>query len=302
MTARGEMTTPRRQIVAYFDHEFISPSTKKLDADISEMIEVGFTNTVLCVTETDIHHRERQAYLKDAVAHMQGEGLEVWADPWAVGGVFGGEAVSHFVDRGETRCDCNDKLEPLLDRWLDTVVGLEIKTVFWDEPEMHCEPHRKDELRFLEKYTRKAGELALDNVVCLCANRAKKYLLNEVVALPDVIEIATDPYYPNAFEKIAETHRSRYVADWAEYTKAVADAHRKRSHLWVQNFDISEGEEHIIGEHIAIATTKNIDVAVWGFHGCESIPGFFKPTNALPTRLWQAAVRALSTKDTMQEA
>lgn len=294
MEAGGQLIIPERRIVSYFDHEFLETSVRKLEADVAEMVSAGFTQVVLCVTETDVRSRERQAYLADAAEVMQASGLEVWADPWAVGGVFGGEGISHFKRRHEKHCDCNPHLEKLLDRWLETVVRLGAKTVFWDEPEMHCRDHHGGEIEFIDKYTQKAGALALQNVVCLTANQQKMSQLEEIAAMPTVAEIATDPYYPNAFTRILEGQRLNYVASWARATKTVADTHGKRSHMWVQNFGIPEGCEDIISEHIAIARTEGIDVAVWGFHGCESVPNFITPHQASSRTMWKATIGALA--------
>lgn len=296
MEANAGTRYPRRRIVSYFDHEFIEPSMEKLDRDIREMTDAGFTNVVLCVTETDLRSQERQAYLKKAVDSMQSAGLDIWADPWAVGGVFGGEAVSYFKREHEKHCDCNPHLEKLLDRWLDTVGQLGIETVFWDEPEMHCQDHQNEEMGFLEKYTRKAGELALRNVVCLCANPRKANLLQQVAAMPLVTELATDPYFPNAFTAVPDERRLDYVARWARETKRAAEANGKRSHIWVQNFDIDAGREYMIGEHIAVADAAGVDVAVWGFHGCESVPDFITPGQASSRAMWATTIDALCGK------
>jgi hypothetical protein len=294
MEAGGRLIIPERRIVSYFDHEFLEPSARKLEADVAEMTNAEFTQVVLCVTETDVRSRERQAYLMDAVETMQASGLDVWADPWAVGGVFGGEGISHFKRRHERHCDCNPHLERLLDRWLETVVQLGAKTVFWDEPEMHCREHLGGEIEFIDKYTQKAGALALQNVVCLSANRRKRSQLEEIAAMSAVAELATDPYYPNAFTRIPEAQRLEYVATWAHETKMVADTYGKRSHMWVQNFGIPEGRENIINEHIAIARTEGIDVAVWGFHGCESVPNFITPDQASSRTMWKTTIGALA--------
>ena len=299
MEAGEQLIIPKRRIVSYFDHEFIAPSARKLDADIDEMSEAGFTQVVLCVTETDVRSRERQAYLKDAVEAIQATGLEVWADPWAVGGVFGGEGVSHFKRKHEKHCDCNPHLEKLLDRWLDTAATLGAATVFWDEPEMHCERHRNGEVDFIDKYTKKAGALALQNVVCLSADPSKQHQLQEVAAMPAVAELATDPYFPNAFALISETERLDYVASWARDTRRIADENGKRSHVWVQNFGIPDGRENMIAEHIAVADAEGIDVAVWGFHGCESVPNFITPGQASSCTMWAMTVGALALRRTL---
>lgn len=285
---------PPRQIVSYFDHEFIKPTPAKLEADVAEMQAAGFTDVVLCVTESDLREKRRRKYIAEATATLHNVGMDVWADPWAVGGVFGGEGVSLFRNSGEVCCDHNPKLEYLLDTWLNAVAESGITTVFWDEPEMHCNDDRGNELAFLEKYTDKAGELALRSAVCLCANALKRQQFHQVAALPAVTELAADPYFPNAFSTINEADRQTYVAGWAQYVKQIAERHGKASHAWVQTFDVPAGREVMIDEHVAAICNQGVDVAVWGFHGCESVPGFTKPANMPPRAAWERVVGALA--------
>jgi len=168
-----------RRIVSYFDHEFIPLTENKMDHDVSEIADAGFSHVVMTVSESDMESSDRQARIRDVVDRFNDEGIEVWADPWRIGGVHGGEAISYFEQSGEKGCFCNPKLNILVNQWLHTVGRLGINKVFWDEPEMKCDEHRDDELRYIEHFTGVATEMGLRNAVCLTANRTKKWQLEE---------------------------------------------------------------------------------------------------------------------------
>lgn len=289
------MNTPERRIVSYFDHEFVPLTHEKLDADLNEMVDAGFTNVVLCVSEADIATKQRQEQLKVIRREMAHRGLEVWADPWGVGRVFGGEALSAFAEN-ELSCSCNPNLDILLTTWLEQVKQAGFNTVMWDEPQLRHEPHENDELEFIERYTQRAGELGMQSVVVQCANEKKLdeqiKQLRYVAQLPNVIEIGTDPYYPNAFvppSALPEAARLDYIERWVNYTKQAAEAAGKKWHVWVQCFDIPRGREQMVAEHLAVCHKNLADVAIWGFHGCESVPDFVKPCDADPRELWRIA-------------
>jgi hypothetical protein len=262
------------------------------------MTDAGFTNVVLCVTEKDIASRSRLAFLRDTVGYMHSRDLTVWTDLWGVGGVFGGEGGSPFSDSGEARHMGNPKLDQLIRRGLYTAASIDSDAIFWDEPEMKdSRRYRNKEVAFLEKYTAAAGEVALKSVVCLCADEAKLYQLPLVANLPDVVEIATDPYVPNPFPHMNITEESRlsYIGQWADFTRQAAESAGIDWHIWVQNFGIPQGRESMIDEHIDILRRRHVgSIAIWGFHGCRVVPEFTNAENAPPDVLWQRAKNALA--------
>ena len=100
------------------------------------------------VSETDI------AYHKSALGkifeHCRRRKLEIWADPWGVGGVFGGETFSHYLVRhrdawqvlsdgqiAPQACLNRPELSHLLKEWILTVRDMGAQVVFWDEPHLH---------------------------------------------------------------------------------------------------------------------------------------------------------------------
>jgi len=77
-------------------------------------------------------------------------GLEVWLDPWGVGGVFGGESYSQFISRnldarqisceGESlpaACFNSPKFRSFIKEWVDASIEIGADNIFWDEPHFY---------------------------------------------------------------------------------------------------------------------------------------------------------------------
>lgn len=267
-----------RQIVSYFDQEFMDLTPEKATEDINEIVAAGYTTVVLCITERDLASPERLRRLCDLVTEMKERGLEVWADPWNLCGMFGGEAISYFEEAKEKRCMCNPKARKLIDYWTEIIPGLGINVIFLDEPEMKCDDHRFQEIQFLEKVTAKAGTIGLESVVCLCADYRRQWHLKEVAAMPDVVELAADPYpypHPYVFDKgVPKADRLDFITEWTIDTRRAAEAAGKRSHIWQPTFGITRGHEFEIVENLLTVRQHIGSSAVWGFRGCMSVPNF----------------------------
>ena len=126
--------------VSYFGNRFVSHAREDLKRIASCCDYVLHT-----VSEADLH------FHKSVVSKIIGEtkklGLEVWADPWALGGVFGGEALSRFLvdhrDSWQVMSDgrpvpsaCLNRAEwrSFVKEWILTVRDMGADVMFWDEP------------------------------------------------------------------------------------------------------------------------------------------------------------------------
>lgn len=126
--------------VSYFGNRFLSHGK----ADIARISE-SCDYIVHTVSETDmIFHK---AVLFKLFEESRRKGLEVWADPWSLGGVFGGEALSGFLlshrDSWQTMSDgrivpsaCMTRPEwrSFMKEWVLTVRDMGAQTILWDEP------------------------------------------------------------------------------------------------------------------------------------------------------------------------
>lgn len=113
--------------------------------DLEYMKEIG-CNTILHTFSENDYHFYPDTMKK--IVHISKElGFETYIDPWGVGGVFGGEAFTHFVLRHtEARQRFpNDNLAPaacpnskhfreFMYQWIEQALKTGVDYVFWDEP------------------------------------------------------------------------------------------------------------------------------------------------------------------------
>ena len=130
--------------VSYFGNRIL----KHVEEDMKELKEIGFDVIVHTFSEND--HKFYFRTMKDIVKLTKNLGMEVWIDPWGVGGVFGGEAFSNFLienpsewqitNRGRavgSACLNSPKFREYMKRWLEAAVETGANAVFWDEPHFH---------------------------------------------------------------------------------------------------------------------------------------------------------------------
>ena len=76
--------------VSYFGNRFLTHAKEDL-----KRIASSCDYVVHPVNEADLTYHK--AALSKIISESRKLGLEVWVDPWALGGVFGGEAFSKFL-------------------------------------------------------------------------------------------------------------------------------------------------------------------------------------------------------------
>lgn len=125
---------------AYFGNRFLGHAERDL-ASLAECCDY----VVHTVSENDLYFHK--AALARIFAATRKRGLEAWADPWGLGGVFGGEALSKFLldHPNDWQVLSNDRRVPaaclnsehflqFMREWLLTVVDMGAQVIFWDEP------------------------------------------------------------------------------------------------------------------------------------------------------------------------
>ena len=88
--------------------------------------------------------------IREIVTICHDIGLEVYLDPWGVGGVFGGEAYSAFVARNidarqirndgaiaPVACPNHPKFRAFMKEWIHAAVTMNPQVIFWDEPHFY---------------------------------------------------------------------------------------------------------------------------------------------------------------------
>ena len=273
-----------RHLVAYFGNRYLD----HFERDLEEIRRHGFDGVVHCVSEADREWGMRR--IAEMFAATRDAGLSCWADPWGVGGVFGGEAHSAYLARGGLVGAADPGFRALVHNWVDDVAAAGAEWVFWDEPDLGL-GHGVDALiSFLGDVSAYARQQGLRNSVCLTSTVTNMPAFRSLAALESIDDIGTDPYY-----KLDLDHRDPdpedYVGAWTDRVHDAAEGFGKTSHVWVQAFHIAAGEEHRIGRCLAVARAHGASrLGVWAFRACEPLD--IRP--ARPDVAWQAVREALT--------
>lgn len=134
------MQHPIRTGTAYFGCHHI----KHVRSDFAELAQTCDW-LVLPMSEADL--RWSPGTVREITAAAHDAGIEVWIDPWGVGGIFGGEALSGFVGEYPDECQVSDQGKHLpsacpnspvfrefLHGWIDVAAQSGADVLFWDEP------------------------------------------------------------------------------------------------------------------------------------------------------------------------
>jgi hypothetical protein len=140
------MSAPKLGL-SYFGNRYPHHAREDLEA----IAATGATIVDHVMSEDDL--RWYAGTIRDLVAAGKEMGFEHWLAPWALGGVFGGEASSYAVMESPDQCQCdNDGLhlpalclnQPafrhLMTAWLDAAAEAGVDVVTWDEPHLAVPP------------------------------------------------------------------------------------------------------------------------------------------------------------------
>ena len=115
------------------------------ERDLDRFVDEGLSAVLHTFSERDrSYYRDTMA---DIVAAGAARGLTTYVNPWGVGRVFGGEALSEFIGRRpEARqrlstgsalpaaCFNHPEFREYVRGWVEDAVGIGADVVFWDEP------------------------------------------------------------------------------------------------------------------------------------------------------------------------
>ena len=278
--------------------------------------------------------------MTDVFRMTESLGMEVWVDNWGMAGAPGDS--SHFLcahpdghmmfSNGQMHpkivCYNNPEFHQFAKDWLDTVVEMGAKTVFWDEP---CMPKRslgeglgeaytcacpRCQKLFEEKYGRpmplledeQVAEFRKDTLVnffrvvtdyaaTLGIRNTCCFMPGEYMHMLDTVrEVAALPHMDNLGVDPYWYSRNRYKQPYEYvygYTKQMMDItneYHKDHNLWIQTYAVPAGRE----EEIVQATEAAYDAGArcllaWSYAGGES--NDYRAD--LPERTWIATVEAM---------
>jgi len=127
--------------IGYFDCR----SLRHVLDDLDDIVAHNCTYVVHCLSEADLAFYKET--MKEIVAATHEKGLEVWIDPWGVGGTFGGETFSRFVasnpratqlrsdgKRAPLACPNQRSFRRFMKGWVEAAAYIGADVVLWDEP------------------------------------------------------------------------------------------------------------------------------------------------------------------------
>ncbi len=129
---------------AYFDNIIL----KHFVTDMKEVRKTGCSFIVLTFSENSLlYHVET---FRKMVAAAKKQGLTVLIDPWMIGGVFGGEAMTHLPmwhpeerqvrsdgKQAPALCVNSPALMRYLKKWVDVAASFKPDYILWDEPHFY---------------------------------------------------------------------------------------------------------------------------------------------------------------------
>jgi hypothetical protein len=130
--------------VSYFG----ARDVRHVTADMADIAAHHCSFVVHTFSEADYYFYSKA--MKEVVAVSHEAGLDVYMDPWGVGGVFGGEAFSRFVMENPDQCQrqadgknlpsaClnREAFRSFMKKWIDAAVATGTDFLFWDEPHFY---------------------------------------------------------------------------------------------------------------------------------------------------------------------
>lgn len=293
-----------RRTVSYFEPQFHSTAIMKpgeffdrYGAD--QMIDIankGFDEVIMCVTELDMQTAARRELLTNLTEVATEQGLVVTADPWRVGGIFGGEGMSFYEQNGGKPCTCDVELEKLLLKWIDTVAMAGIKRIFWDEPELDCIDHNRS-LELIDRFSQEAVARGINwNGSCIRSRDPEVDLANDVASMLAINEIAVAPYPFHPQNKIQKTSSEVVsgIAPWFERIKVAADKHGVDAQAWLQGFNITSNNLPVLEIYVdEIKKARIGNIAVWGYKGCGIVTDLNPAPAEQPQVVWEEVCRIM---------
>ncbi len=163
-------------------------------------------------------------------------------------------------------------------------------------PEEETENVQKFKLHSLIEFLRKmfayAAKKGVKNTTCMLPVELMRDSgsWEKVASLPHLYGFGTDPYWTSVQQQRVKFDLGEYMRPFCKEVKRLADTYKLRGHIWIQNFSIPEGEEHIITQAVDIARSEGIeDICAWTYFGAK---GMASLRSARPQVVWDTLRKA----------
>ena len=219
---------------------------------LPEILERGFDTILFPICEQtwqfNLHN------IKEMREIAEKAGLDTWAGPWALCGIFAGEALSTFRP--------NDAgADEVLELWKADVIAAGFRTIFLDEPNIDCDPDT------LYAWYRRQRTITMPEIrlVTTLDDEMFDSLSDEQIRTLPVDSIGVSVYHwTKDITKI-----TRRTLMW---TSRLRRLRPNDSHVWIQGFDLEAGAEWIPVMTKQLARTMGVtNFGHWSFRASRCV-------------------------------
>lgn len=235
---------------------------RHVERDLDRFVDAGLTAILHTFSEADREYY--QETMTDIVAASHDKDLTVYVNPWAVGHVFGGEALSEFVGRNPNHCQImstgervaaacfnSPRFREFMREWTRDAASLGADVLFWDEPHWYI----------AEWYNK---EFPDDAWGCRCEHCRKAY------------RERFDESMPTEYTEHVAQFREESLLSFLNDVMSVAREAGSRNAVCLLP---SEDSEHGLRDWADLADNQNLDILAtdpyWAIHADTADPGEF---------------------------
>lgn len=224
------------------------PSGDVYSTHLAEIKAAGFNVVVLCVPEH--YAADHLPAVRDLIAATKRTGLECWADPWRVGGVFDGEAP---FEPGQDP-------DAMVCWWIDQVGSAPEESrpdaIFFDNP-------WPSDVHSIAAWAARAKGYGISSQICLSADRHRDDLLRDDLGRHgEVARLAVvDGCWADAYALCPDQLKNPLdlVGAWAGRMASIAAATGKPCGVFTQGFGLDPGHEDLPVRAAEVARSRGID-------------------------------------------
>ena len=317
------MNKNMRFATSYFGNRIL----RHVRSDMHRLRKQGINLVVHTFSENDLLHYK--STMGEIAAATKDAGLDVWLDPWGVGGIFGGEAFSRVaLDRPDLQqvtcdgkrlpacCPNNPEFRKFLVGWIESACRTDADGIIWDEPHFFMDKSANILGCFCE-YCKDLGEKmdvpatdARMMSILLFLSWAFKHVA--AAGKENVLCLLPEDFQENKWARVMKTTRDNGLTNlgtdpywvlrgeepedcitrFGGKATSLATKLRVKSHIWIQGFNVPSGREVEITRAVLAAGRLSPDViAIWGFEGCAAMSSV---TCERPQKAWRAFLKGTS--------
>lgn len=200
--------------------------------DLDQFVDDGLNAVLHTFSETDQQYY--QGTVEDMVDASHERDLDVYVNPWGVGRVYGGEALSEFIGRNPearqtlsndrqvpTACFNHPEFRTFMREWTRDAAALGADYLFWDEPHWFLPTWHEEEFeagvwgcrcehcrsKFAQRYDREMPREETDAV--------REFKADELLAfLREMMALAKEEGADNAVCLLPSEDADHGLADW----------------------------------------------------------------------------------------